>query len=226
MRLLYAAKYLTTVVLSDNFGSMASVTPLHRTPAPEPPALHARAMDNLAFIRDTMEAAGSFTAVSGWGMVAVGILATVAAAIASAQQSVLQSLYVWMAAAVLAPLVMLWAIVRKARRAHVPLLSGPGRKFVLSFSPPILVGALLTIVLYRAGLVQTIPGMWLLLYRTAVVAGGAFSVKVVPVMGFCFMLAGTLALFTPQSWSDWIMAAAFGGLHIGFGIPVAWRHGG
>jgi hypothetical protein len=183
-------------------------------------------MDNLAFIRDTMEAAGPFTAVSGWGMVAVGIIATVAAAIASAQDSVLQSLYVWMAAAVLAPVIMVWAIVRKARRAHVPLVSGPGRKFVLSFSPPILVGALLTIVLYQAGLVQTIPGMWLLLYGTAVVAGGAFSVKVVPVMGFCFMLAGTLALFTPPSWNDWIMAAAFGGLHIGFGIPVAWRHGG
>jgi hypothetical protein len=183
-------------------------------------------MDNLAFIRDTMEAAGAFTAVSGWGMVAVGIIATIAAAISSAQDSALRSLYVWLAAAVLAPIVMLWAIVRKARRAHVPLLSGPGRKFVLSFSPPMLVGALLTIVLYRAGLVATIPGMWLLLYGTAVVAGGAFSVKVVPVMGFCFMLAGTLAVFTPQSWNDWIMAAAFGGLHIGFGIPVAWRHGG
>jgi len=183
-------------------------------------------MDNLAFIRDTMEAAGAFTAVSGWGMVAVGIIATIAAAISSAQQSALQSLYVWLAAAVLAPVVMLWAIVRKARRAHVPLLSGPGRKFVLSFSPPILVGALLTVVLYRAGLVATIPGMWLLLYGAAVVAGGAFSVRVVPVMGFCFMLAGTLALFTPQSWNDWIMAAAFGGLHIGFGIPIAWRHGG
>jgi hypothetical protein len=183
-------------------------------------------MDNLAFIRDTMEAAGAFTAVSGWGMVAVGIIATIAAVIASAQQSQLQSIYVWLAAAVLAPVVMLWAIVRKARRAHVPLLSGPGRKFVLSFSPPMLVGALLTIVLFRAGLVATIPGMWLLLYGTAVVAGGAFSVKLVPLMGFCFMLAGTLALFTPQSWNDWIMAAAFGGLHIGFGIPVAWRHGG
>jgi len=183
-------------------------------------------MDNLAFIRDTMEAAGAFTAVSGWGMVAVGIIATIAAMIASAQQSQLQSIYVWLAAAVLAPVVMLWAIVRKARRAHVPLLSGPGRKFVLSFSPPMLVGALLTIVLFRAGLVATIPGMWLLLYGTAVVAGGAFSVKLVPLMGLCFMLAGTLALFTPQSWNDWIMAAAFGGLHIGFGIPVAWRHGG
>ncbi|MEA2766903.1 MAG: hypothetical protein QOK07_3307, partial [Gemmatimonadaceae bacterium] len=120
---------------------MASVTPLHRAPASEPPALHARAMDNLAFIRDTMEAAGAFTAVSGWAMVAVGVIATVAAVIASAQNSVVQSLYVWLAAAVLAPAVMLWGIVRKARRARMPLLSGPGRKFVLSFSPPILVGA-------------------------------------------------------------------------------------
>jgi hypothetical protein len=205
---------------------MASVRPLHRATAPEPPALHARAMDNLAFIRDTMEKAGSFTAVSGWGMVAVGVIATVAATIASSQNSVLRSIYVWMAAAVLAPAVSSWAMVRKARRAHMPLLSGPGRKFLLSFSPPMLVGALLTIVLYRAGVVAAIPGMWLLLYGTAVVTGGSFSVRLIPVMGICFMLAGTLALFTPVTWNDWIMAAAFGGLHIAFGIPIARRHGG
>lgn len=205
---------------------MASVTPLHRAPEPEPPALHVRAMDNLAFIRDTMEAAGSFTAVSGWGMVAVGIIATIAAAIAAAQGSALRAIYVWMAAAVLAPLVSLWAIVRKARGAKMPLLSGPGRKFILSFSPPMLVGALLTIILYRGGLMDAIPGMWLLLYGTGVVAGGAFSVRIVPVMGICFMLAGTLALFTPTTWNDWIMAGAFGGLHIAFGIPIARRHGG
>jgi hypothetical protein len=183
-------------------------------------------MDNLAFIRDTMEKAGSFTAVSGWGMVGVGIIASIAAMIAASQHSVLRSIYVWMAAAVLAPCVMLWAIVRKARRAHMPLLSGPGRKFILSFSPPILVGALLTIVLYRAGALTAIPGMWLLLYGTAVVTGGSFSVRLIPVMGICFMLAGTLALFTPPAWNDWIMAVAFGGLHIAFGIPIARRHGG
>jgi hypothetical protein len=183
-------------------------------------------MDNLAFIRDTMEAAGSFTAVSGWGMVAVGVIATIAATIASSQHSVLRSIYVWMIAAVLAPCVMMWAIVRKARRAKVPLLSGPGRKFLLVFSPPMLVGALLTVVLFRAGLVETIPGMWLLLYGTAVVAGGAFSVRLVPLMGICFMLAGTLAIFSPAAWNDWIMAAAFGGLHMAFGVPIARRHGG
>jgi hypothetical protein len=159
-------------------------------------------------------------------MVAVGVIATIAAAIASAQQSPLRAIYVWMAAAVLAPCVSLWAIVRKARGANMPLLSGPGRKFILSFSPPMLVGALLTIVLYRGGLMETIPGMWLLLYGTGVVAGGAFSVRIVPVMGICFMLAGALALFTPASWNDWIMAAAFGGLHIAFGVPIARRHGG
>ena len=183
-------------------------------------------MDNLAFIRDTMEAAGSFTAVSGWGMVAVGIIAWAAAVLAAVQPTPVDALYIWVAAAVIAPAVSLWATVRKARSAHVPLLSGPGRKFLLSFSPPLVVGALLTLVLYQAGLVATIPGMWLLLYGTGVLAGGAFSVRVVPVMGVCFMLAGTLALFAPPSWNDWIMAAAFGGLHIGFGISIARRHGG
>ena len=205
---------------------MASVTPLHRAPAPEPPALHARAMDNLAFIRDTMEAAGSFTAVSGWGMVAVGIIASAAAVLAAVQATPIEALYIWIAAAVFAPIVSIWAIVRKASNAHVPLLSGPGRKFLLSFSPPLVVGALLTFVLYQAGMVATIPGMWLLLYGTGIVAGGAFSVRVVPVMGLCFMLAGAVALFAPAAWNGWIMGVAFGGLHIAFGVHIARRHGG
>lgn len=183
-------------------------------------------MDNLAFIRDTMEAAGSFTAVSGWGMVAMGVVALVTAAIATQQPTPAAALNVWLVSAVLSPILMLWAIARKARAARMPLLSGPGRKFVLSFSPPMIVGALLTLVLYRAGLVEAIPGVWLLLYGTAVVAGGAFSVKIVPVMGLCFMAAGVAALFSPMLWHHWLLGAAFGGLHIAFGIPIARRHGG
>ena len=155
-------------------------------------------MDNLAFIRDTMEAAGSFTAVSGWGMVAIGVLAIGVAGVASMQATPLAALNIWLAAAVLSPIIMMWAMVRKSRSAKMPLLSGPGRKFVLSFSPPMFVGALLTFVLYQAGLVQMIPGVWLLRYGTGVVAGGAFSVKIVPVMGLCFMLAGVIALFAPS----------------------------
>jgi hypothetical protein len=183
-------------------------------------------MDNLAFIRNTMEAAGSFTAVSGWGMVAIGVLAIAVATAASMAPTETGALSLWLAAAVLSPLLMIWAMIRKARAAKMPLLSGPGRKFVLSFSPPMAVGALLTFVLYRAGMIDLIPGVWLLLYGTAVVAGGAFSVKIVPVMGLCFMAAGVVAVFSPVSWNDWILGAAFGGLHIAFGIPIARSHGG
>ncbi len=205
---------------------MTSVRPLRPPPPKDLPSLHGRAMDNLAFIRNTMEAAGSFTAVSGWGMVAIGILAVIVAVIASQVPSEAAALNVWLAAAILSPLMMIWAMVQKARAAKMPLLSGPGRKFVLSFSPPMFVGAVLTIVLYRAGFAVAIPGVWLLLYGTAVVAGGAFSVKIVPVMGLCFMAAGCIALFSPAAWNDWILGAAFGGLHIAFGIPIARSHGG
>lgn len=173
-----------------------------------------------------MEAAGSFTAVSGWGMVAVGVLAIVVAVVASMQKTETSALNVWLAAAVLSPMIAMWAMVKKSRTAKMPLLSGPGRKFLLSFSPPMVVGALLTFVLYRAGLVEAIPGVWLLLYGTGVVAGGAFSVRIVPVMGLCFMVAGVIALFAPASWSHAILGAAFGGLHIVFGIPIARSYGG
>jgi hypothetical protein len=205
---------------------MTSVRPLRPEPPKELASLHGRAMDNLAFIRDTMEAAGSFTAVSGGGMVAIGALAIVVAITASMQDTALKALDIWLASAVLSPLIMLAAMVQKARATKMSLLSGPGRKFVLSFSPPMVVGALLTFVMYRAGMVDIIPGVWLLLYGTGVVAGGAFSVKIVPVMGLCFMAAGVVALFAPVGWSHAILGAAFGGFHIAFGIPIARSHGG
>ncbi len=205
---------------------MPKIIPLRKVDPSEPPALHARAMDNLAFIRSTMENAGAFTAVSGWGMVVVGVLAVVTALIASLQPTPRAWLDVWLASGAAALVIQLWAMLAKARASAIPLLSGPGRKFVLAVSPPILVGALLTVVLYRAGFTTIIPGVWLLLYGAAVAAGGAFSVEIVPVMGLCFLIAGALAIFTPFAWDDWILGLAFGGLHIAFGLPIARRHGG
>jgi len=193
----------------------------------DPPALQARAMDNLQFIRDTMERAGSFTAVSGLGMIGDGALALAAAPTAHAFRGATERwLAVWLATAVIAVALSAVATARKARRARVPLLSGPGRKLLLSFAPPMLVGALLTAVLYRHQDAALLPGIWLLLYGTAVAAGGAFSVRIVPAFGFSLMLLGTVALFAPAAWGDWLLAAGFGGAHVAFGVLIARRHGG
>lgn len=200
-----------------------------RPTTPKPagaPALHARAMDNLSFIRSTMERATAFTAVPGWGGVAMGATALLATGLASRSPSPNQWLLVWLTASAIALAIGGWAMVMKARRAGTTVFSYSGRRFVLSYVPPLAVGALLTLVLVRAGLYSALPGTWLLLYGTGVVTGGAFSVRVVPIMGLCFMALGAIALLAPPRWSELLLAAGFGGLHIIFGLIIARRYGG
>jgi len=194
---------------------------------PEPPGLQARAMDNLQFIRDTMEQAAAFTAVSGLGMAGVGVLALAAAPIGHALRgNPPRWVALWLATAVSALALSAVTTVLKARRAQASLLSGPGRKLLLAFAPPMAVGALLTLVLYRHGLTSLLPGVWLLLYGTAVVTGGAFSVRIVPALGLTLIVLGTAALFLPGVAGDWFMGAGFGAAHVGFGALIARRHGG
>ena len=200
--------------------------PLASPSTEQPPALHDRAMDNLRYIRETMERAASFTAVPGWGQVAIGLSALVATYVAAHQRTARGWLGTWIAEAIISLLIAGWLMDRKARATGVPLFSGPGRKVAFSLSPPMVVGALLTVVLFRAGLTEAIPGMWLLLYGTGVVTGGMYSVSIVPVMGICFMALGAAGIFAPAAWGNWLMAAGFGGLHIIFGTIIARKHGG
>lgn len=191
-----------------------------------PKPLHARALDDLQYIRATMERAGSFTAVPGLGMVAVGGTALAATLVALRRPIAAEWLTVWLVEVVVASAMGSWALVRKGRRAQDPLLSGPGRRFGLAFLPPLVGGALLTAALYAAGQARLLPGTWLLLYGIAVATAGAFSVRVVPLMGLCFMGLGAAALFTPIGWWPWFMAIGFGGFHIVFGTIIARRYGG
>jgi hypothetical protein len=199
--------------------------PIHSTRR-EPIPIDARAADHLRYIRETMQRAGEFTAVPGWGGVAMGFTALAAALIAARQSSPRAWLAIWLIEALVAFAIAAPAAAFKAHRANTPLFSGPGRKFLLSFAPPLLAGGLLTFVLFRAGAFAALPGLWLLLYGTAVVAGGAFSVRIVPVMGACLMALGAAALFAPAHWGDIFMAIGFGAVQIGFGGWIARHHGG
>lgn len=205
-----------------------SVKPI-RTPAAEnspPPALHARAMDDLRFIRQTMENASAFTAISGWGQFFIGLTAVGAGLIAAAQPTAERWMLVWFAEALISVAIGVASTGFKAKAARLPLWNGPVRKFVWSIVPPLIVGALLTVVLIRAQHHAFLPGVWLLLYGTGVVTGGAVSVRIVPIMGLCFMVLGAIALLGPPGWGNGLLIAGFGGVHMLFGLAIARRHGG
>ena len=189
------------------------------------PSLDTRAVDDLRFIRQTMERSAAFTAVPGWGMFAVGASALPAAWLASHYAFDLRWLQIWICEAILAISLAIVAIQSKAARRGLPWTSGPGRKVALSLVPPVAAAVLLTFPLFRANLGSVLPGTWMLLYGVGVVAGGEFSVSIIPVMGVSFMAAGAVALFLPAM-GNWAMAVGFGGLHILFGIWIARRYGG
>jgi hypothetical protein len=194
-------------------------------PREHPPAIHARALDELSYIRRTMEEAGSFTSVSGWAMVAIGVLAVPAAWMARLQKTPHTWLAVWVGAAAIALALAFLGLLHKARAIHASPFAGPARRFAMAFGLPLVSGGALTVALDRAGMGGLLPGTWLLLFGTAVACGGALSVRILPVMGLCFMVLGAAALFAPGA-GDLFMALGFGGLLIGFGLAIARRHGG
>ena len=210
------ARYFTCVSLSSPI----------RNPRPAPIPIDARAADHLRYIRETMESAAEFTAVPGWGGVAMGMTALAAAFLAARQATPHAWLMVWLAEAFVAVAIAAPAAATKARRANSSLFRGPGRKFVLSFAPPIFVGGMLTYVLAQSGAYALLPGMWLLLYGTAIVTGGAFSVRAVPILGICLMALGSAALLTPLAMGNVFMAAGFGIVQMAFGLWIALKYGG
>src|SRR5579859_2934851 len=183
-------------------------------------------LDQLQFIRHTMESATSFTAVPGWGMVLLGVTALATALLARRAESQTTWVLLWLGEAVLAAVIALVGMVRKTGSLAKLATSIPARKCALSLAPPLAAGAVLTVVMMEQHLYSVLPGMWLMLYGVAVITGGSFSVRVIPVMGICFSVFGTMALAMPANWADGIMAAGFGGLHIVFGTWIARRHGG
>jgi hypothetical protein len=190
-------------------------------------SIHAHAADNLRFIRDTMSRATAFTALPGWGGVAIGMTAIVTAILSGPPDGTRRWLTIWLLDAALAATIGMFTATRKARRLGMPLATAPpAHRFAVAYLPPLAAGMILTAAFVAFGVGTRLPGCWLLLYGTALAAGGASTIRVVPLMGAGFMTLAVVAFTTPPAWGHWLLAIGFGGLHIVFGLVIARRYGG
>ena len=208
---------------------MAKVQAIRKdeTQANQPINIGERAIDNLQFIRETMERSAVFTSVPGYGGMLMGATAVVAAYFANNQSPLSRDwLTVWLVEAVLAFAIGILAMWQKSKIANVSLVSAPAKKFAMSFLPPILCGVFITLGLWRFGHFEAMIPVWILCYGAAVVGGGAFSVKIIPVMGWCFIALGAVAFFLPAGFGNLLMGLSFGVLHIVFGLIIARKFGG
>ncbi len=204
---------------------MAKLEPL-RDRSNDPINISDRAIDNLKFIRETMERSTSFTAVPGYGGVLMGVTALGAAFVANSQTSIRGWLFVWLTEAALAAVIGLFAMWQKSRISKSSLLSGPAKKLLVNSLPPILCGVFITLGLWRFGHFEVMIPVWIMCYGAAVVCGGAFSVRAVPVMGWCFLALGAVAFFVPPGFGNTMMGLSFGLLHVVFGCVIGRRYGG
>ncbi len=184
------------------------------------------ALEHLRVIRQTMERSSAFTAVPGWGFCIMGVTALLAGPIAYRQKNAEGWLAAWLLEALVAATIALAMMHQKATRLGTEIFSISGRRLFIGLLPALAAGGLLTIALMWSGPLGLIPGVWLVLYGVAVMQAGAFSVRTVPAMGAAFVVFGALALPLPWLWSNVVLAAGFGLLHIVFGMIIARRHGG
>jgi hypothetical protein len=207
---------------------MAKTSPLRTEPEKQEQSVNIgdHAMDNVRYIREMMERSTSFTAVPGFGGMLMGVTAMAAAYIASLQTSPQLWLIVWLAEAALAFAIGLLSMWQKSKLGGQSLFSVPARKFAFGFAPALVAGVVITLGLWRYEYYEIMPPVWMLCYGAAVVTGGAFSVRVIPIMGWLFIASGAITFALPAAYGNYMMAASFGLVHIIFGAIIARRYGG
>jgi hypothetical protein len=187
-----------------------------------PVPIESRALGTLSYIRASIDAAGSLRVpgMAGHVMGAIGIIATV---LASIPLLAAHWLIVWIGAALAAGALGGTLMARQAAQ-NGGLLFAPFRKFLLCLFPSILAGAVLTFVLWQAGLERYIPGTWLLLYGCAVIAASTATssrnLRLIASMGGLFFLLGCAAYVLPESAHSLALGIGFGALHVVFGVLI------
>jgi len=189
-------------------------------------SIDAGARAHLRYIRETIEAAHTFTSVPGKGCIAMGLTALAAAGLDSVAALSRYWLPIWLGAAAIAIGLASYFLVKKSKEQGLSLWGGVARRFFLTLLPALIAGAVLTVALLESGARDLVSGAWLLLYGAGLAASGVFSIRPVMLTGFGFMALGALALALPPSLSTALLATGFGGFHLALGLIIQRRHGG
>ncbi len=195
-----------------------------------PATIESRALGTLAYIRASIESSSSID-VPGMAGILMGIIGVLAAIVVSLPRWAPHWLGIWLFAAALALVLGSASVARQyARRGYTRYL-GPARKFLLCLCPALLAGAVLTGVLWSAGMTSVIPGMWLLLYGCAVLSASTVTIagiaRLICIMGTLFVAVGSMAFALPTMAHTAMLGLGFGVLHIIFGILIGrLTHGG
>jgi hypothetical protein len=192
----------------------------------EPTPIDSGAVENLRYIRSTIEAVHTFTTVPGKGCIAMGITALFAVAIESAPPLAEYWLAVWVGAAAIACGSALWFMEQKARAQGLSLRRAVAKRFFMTLAPAFIAGAILTAALVGRVDRELITGVWLLLYGTGLAACGLFAIPAVFTAGLAFMALGTATLWLPPGSAHIVLALGFGGIHLALGTTIVRHHGG
>jgi hypothetical protein len=188
-----------------------------------PISIETRALGTLAYIKRSIDSSGSM-AVPGTAGVVMGSIGILAAIAASLPPWAPHWLAIWTLAGATAFLVGGALMAREAAQSGHARYLGPVRKFLLCLCPALFAGAVLTGVLWRAGLASLVPGTWLLLYGCAVLSAStvtiASTMRLIAIMGTLFAALGCLAFALPPEAHTATLGLGFGVLHIVFGLLV------
>jgi hypothetical protein len=186
-------------------------------------AIDSHALGTLNYIRASIDAAGAF-AVPGTAGIAMGAVGLAAAGVASIPALAGYWLIIWLAAATLGAGFGVVLVARHRSGVGLPLYRGPARRFVLCLCPALLAGGVLTAVLWQAGDARLLPGVWLLLYGSAVLSAALMTapavMRLIGTMGGLFVVCGALAFEVSPHWHNVILGGVFGELPLVLGFMI------
>ncbi len=192
-------------------------------PPNTPVPIETRALGTLAYIRSSIELSGSMV-VPGTAGVVMGSIGIIAAIVASTPRWAPHWLSIWGLAGGTAFLVGGALMARETAQSGHARYLGPVRKFLLCLCPALFAGAVLTFVLWHAGMERLLPGTWLLLYGCAVLSASTVTIpstmRLIWVMGTLFVILGSLGFALPPTEHTALLGLGFGALHIVFGILI------